>query len=61
VKPATWHWFALKGEEPRPLFAFPGTWLEGSPQEAFALVKPFDPERMHIVQEGMEKKDLLAA
>ena len=23
VKPATWHWFALKGEEPRPLFAFP--------------------------------------
>lgn len=26
VKPATWHWFALKGEEPRPLFAFPGIW-----------------------------------
>ena len=24
VKPATWHWFALKGDEPRPLFAFPG-------------------------------------
>ncbi len=26
VKPATWHWFALKGDEPRPLFAFPGIW-----------------------------------
>ena len=25
VKPATWHWFALKGGE-RPLFAFPGIW-----------------------------------
>ena len=26
VKPATWHWFALTGAEPRPLFAFPGIW-----------------------------------
>ena len=26
VKPATWHWFALKGEDPRPAFAFPGIW-----------------------------------
>jgi putative SOS response-associated peptidase YedK len=25
-KPATWHWFALKGDEPRPLFAFAGIW-----------------------------------
>lgn len=25
-KPATWHWFALKGEQPRPLFAFAGIW-----------------------------------
>ena len=25
-RPATWHWFALTGEEPRPLFAFPGLW-----------------------------------
>lgn len=25
-KPATWHWFALKGDEARPLFAFPGIW-----------------------------------
>jgi putative SOS response-associated peptidase YedK len=26
AKPATWHWFSLKGLEPRPLFAFPGIW-----------------------------------
>jgi putative SOS response-associated peptidase YedK len=26
VKPATWHWFALKGDGERPLFAFPGIW-----------------------------------
>jgi putative SOS response-associated peptidase YedK len=26
VKPATWHWFAIKGKDPRPLFAFPGIW-----------------------------------
>ena len=26
VMPATWHWFALRGTEPRPLFAFPGIW-----------------------------------
>lgn len=26
VKPATWHWFALKADEPRPLFAFAGLW-----------------------------------
>ena len=25
-KPATWHWFALNGDEERPLFAFPGVW-----------------------------------
>ena len=25
-KPATWHWFALKGDEPRPTFAFAGIW-----------------------------------
>src|SRR5262245_48467675 len=24
VKPATWHWFALRGTDERPLFAFPG-------------------------------------
>ena len=26
VKPATWHWFALTGDHPRPLFAFAGVW-----------------------------------
>ena len=26
VKPAVWHWFAVNGEEERPLFAFPGVW-----------------------------------
>ena len=27
VKPATWHWFAINnGNDPRPLFAFPGIW-----------------------------------
>jgi putative SOS response-associated peptidase YedK len=26
VKPATWHWFAIKGDDPRPMFAFPGLW-----------------------------------
>jgi putative SOS response-associated peptidase YedK len=26
VKPATWHWFALKGAEARPAFAFAGVW-----------------------------------
>ncbi len=26
VKPATWHWFGLRGCDERPLFAFPGIW-----------------------------------
>jgi putative SOS response-associated peptidase YedK len=26
VKPATWHWFGLRGRDERPLFAFPGIW-----------------------------------
>jgi len=26
VKPATWYWFAVNGDDPRPLFAFPGIW-----------------------------------
>jgi putative SOS response-associated peptidase YedK len=26
VKPATWHWFALAGDDPRLAFAFPGIW-----------------------------------
>jgi putative SOS response-associated peptidase YedK len=30
VTPATWHWFALIGDEPRPLFAFAGLWRHHS-------------------------------
>ena len=26
VKPATWNWFALNGDDARPLFAFAGIW-----------------------------------
>lgn len=37
------------------------TWLSGSPAEAFALARSFDPAAMRIVQSGLEKKDLLAA
>ncbi len=110
-KPATWHWFALKSDEPRPLFAFAGIWryykgpvkkdgpavdiqtfsfmttlpnaltssinherspvllttdaerdlwLSGTPDEAMTLVKPIAADRLQIVQEGFEKKDLLA-
>jgi hypothetical protein len=37
------------------------TWLNGSPEDAFALAREYPPERMCIVQEGFEKKDLLRA
>ena len=47
-KPATWHWFALHGDEHRPLFAFPGVWTryrgplkkdgENVDQEVFAFM-----------------------
>jgi putative SOS response-associated peptidase YedK len=26
--PATWYWFTLNGDHPRPLFAFPGIWRQ---------------------------------
>jgi len=112
VRPATWHWFSIKGPEPRPLFAFPGiwrrykgpmkkdgpsvdmetyafltttpnslvatinhermpvlltrqeqfgTWLRGSADEALALAREYPAEQMWIVQEGLDKEDLLAA
>ncbi len=113
VKPATWHWFALKqGDEPRPLFAFAGiwrrwqgpikkdsepveldvfsfmtttpnalvatinhermpvllsgeaafeTWLRGPADDAFALAREFPLAEMLIVQEGLEKKDLMVS
>jgi putative SOS response-associated peptidase YedK len=35
------------------------TWLSGSPKEAFALARSFDPAQMRIVQSGLEKEDLL--
>jgi len=34
------------------------TWLNGTPDEAFGLIKTSDPDRMRIVQSGFEKKDL---
>jgi putative SOS response-associated peptidase YedK len=47
-KPAKWHWFAVNGDEQRPLFAFPGIWTryrgpikkDGAPvdQEVFAFM-----------------------
>ena len=110
--PASWFWFAMAGEDPRPVFAFPGlwrrwvgpikkdgpavdlivyaflttepnaltiginhermpvllteerdyeTWLSGSSREAFELVRSLSPERMRIVQSGLDKKDLLSS
>ncbi len=100
VKPATWHWFALKGDEPRPLpvkkdgpnvdievysimTTLPNSltasinherspvvlteeqqfemWLGGTPEQAFSLIRPSDPDRIRIVQEGFDKEDLLKA
>ena len=106
-QPAVWHWFARKGDEPRPPFAFAGlwrswkgplkpdaepvalnvyaflttspnnlvksvhptrmpvmltsedqfdTWLEGSVEETYQLVRPFPSAQMHIVHTG-ETKD----
>jgi putative SOS response-associated peptidase YedK len=46
--PAVWHWFAINGDEERPLFAFPGIWTryrgplkkdgENVDQEVFAFM-----------------------
>ena len=35
------------------------TWLDGPPDEAFALAREYPPEGMCIVQSGFEKQDLL--
>lgn len=110
VTPATWHWFALGGDEPRPLFAFAGVWrrwfgpvrkgaepveldvfafmtttpndlvgsinhermpvlltttemfdvwMRGTPDEAFALARPYPPAAMRMVQSGFDKMDLM--
>ena len=37
------------------------TWLSGTPDEAFGLVKRYPPDRMRIVQSGADREDLLAA
>jgi putative SOS response-associated peptidase YedK len=37
------------------------TWLTGTSEEAFGLIKTSDPEGMRIVQSGFDKEDLLAA
>lgn len=112
VKPSTWHWFALRGDEPRLPFSFAGiwqrwrgpikkdgpnvdidvysfmttvpneltssinherspvlltsederdTWLSGTTKEALSLLRPIAADKLHIVQSGFEKKDLLGA
>ncbi len=63
--PATYHWFGLRGEEPRPPFAFAGMWTlssfhgpEGQDEcaaytmittTANVLVKPVHPDRMPVI------------
>jgi putative SOS response-associated peptidase YedK len=37
------------------------TWLNGSPDEAFALAREYPAEKMRLVQEGFDKEDLLGA
>jgi putative SOS response-associated peptidase YedK len=37
------------------------TWLRRSPDEAFALAREYPPDQMQIVQEGLDKEDLLKA
>lgn len=112
VKPSTWHWFSLTGDESRPPFAFAGiwqrwrgpikkdgptvefdvysfmttdpnaltssinherspvllttdeqreAWISGTTREALTLARPIAAEKLRIVQEGFEKKDLLRA
>ena len=112
VKPATWHWFTITGDDPRPLFAFAGvwrryagpvkkdgpdvevdvfsflttmpnaltatvndermpvllvsesdfdTWLQGSPEEAFALVRPYPEAGMRIAGAGLDRRDVAGA
>jgi putative SOS response-associated peptidase YedK len=34
-------------------------WLSGTPAEAFALARSFDPAQMRIIQSGKDKEDLL--
>ena len=34
-------------------------WMDGTDEEAFALCKPYPPEKMRLVQTSYEKRDLL--
>ena len=34
-------------------------WMNGTPDEAFELVRPYPVEAMQIMQSGFEKRDLL--
>ena len=64
-QPAIYHWFALKGEEPRPQFAFAGMWqtsrfeTKDGPDKIEAhtiitttandIVRPVHPDRMPVI------------
>jgi putative SOS response-associated peptidase YedK len=37
------------------------TWLTGTPEEAFGLIRTSDPDQMRIVQSGLDKEDLQPA
>jgi putative SOS response-associated peptidase YedK len=37
------------------------TWLSGSKEEAFKLVRSYAADQMRIVQSGSDRKDLMAA
>ena len=37
------------------------SWLQGSLNEATALIRPLDGDRLHMVQASAEKRDLLGA
>ena len=64
-QPAAWHWFGMKGGEPRPLFAFAGIWrtcrgkLKGDLVDLDVMailtttpnevVRPIHPNRMPVI------------
>jgi putative SOS response-associated peptidase YedK len=35
------------------------TWMTGSPDEAFALLREYPPDKMRMVQSGFEKRDMV--
>jgi putative SOS response-associated peptidase YedK len=35
------------------------TWMTGTPDEAFSLMKEYPPDKMRMVQSGFDKSDLL--